>query len=205
MQGSKHIKYQSGIERSLIDDRINWSQWVEVEGKVGSRLVVFTEKTVMVMRGSGVKSCQICPAENMCPTGPRVEHSYPIGKLQSYVVFEDIPQRLVLNFASGAKGGKLISLALLITSSFDSQVLIDHLKTLKTASSLPDYLLSGSLFHHLNDPDTSPSLLCYVSLNPTTTTSKAQCQSAYPPSTDLPLLPNPTLLALTSTEILLLK
>ena len=140
----------------------------------------------------------------MCPTGPRVENSYPIGKLQSYVLFEDIPQRLVLNFASGAKGGKLISLALLVPSSFDSQVLIDHLKTLRAAPPLPDYMLSGSLFHHLNDPDTSPSHLCYVSLNPTTP-SKAHCQPAYPPSTDLPLLPNPTLLALTSSEILLLK
>ena len=139
----------------------------------------------------------------MCPTGPRVEYSYVISKLQSYVLFEDLPQRLVLNFASGNKGGKPISLALLIPSSFDSQVLLDQLKTFKTASPLPDYLLSGSLFYHINDPDTSPSLLCYVSLNPTTT--KALHQPAYPPSTDLPLLPNPSLLALTTSEILFLK
>ena len=105
----------------------------------------------------------------MCPTGPRVEYSYPISKIQSCVLFEDLAQRLVLNFVSGTKGGKPISLALLIPSSFDSQVLLDHLKSLRTASPLPDYLLSGSLFYHLNDPDTSPSLLCYVSLNPTTT------------------------------------
>ena len=139
----------------------------------------------------------------MCPTGPRLENSYVISKLQSYVLFEDLPQRLVLNFASGTKGGKSISLALLIPSSFDSQVLLDQLKTLKTASPLPDYLLSGSLFYHINDPDTSPSLLCYVSLNPATT--KAQHQPAYPPSTDLPLLPNLSLLALTTSEILFLK
>jgi hypothetical protein len=120
------------------------------------------------------------------------------------VLFEDIPQRLVLNFASGTKGGKPISLALLIPSSFDSQVLIDHLKTLRTASPLPDYLLSGSLYYHLNDPDASLTLLCYVSLNPTTS-SKASHQPAYPPSTDLPLLPNLSLLALTTSEILFLR
>ena len=39
------------------DERVKWCQWVEVEGTLGARLVAFTEKTVMVMKGSGVKGC----------------------------------------------------------------------------------------------------------------------------------------------------
>ena len=39
------------------DERIKWCQWVEVEGTLGARLVVVTEKAVMVMRGSGIKGC----------------------------------------------------------------------------------------------------------------------------------------------------
>ena len=39
------------------DDRVKWCQWAEVEETLGARLVVVTEKAVMVMRGSGVKGC----------------------------------------------------------------------------------------------------------------------------------------------------
>ena len=93
-----------------------------------------------------------------------------------------------------------MSLSLLIPSYTDYYKLREFLAEILQPTALQDYILSGSIFYHLNrDPNNIPTFMCYISHNP------AQAKSfTFPPIDSLSLIPNLSLMILTQTECLIL-
>ena len=106
--GCKHALEEYILEQKMVFDaeqreRICIMQWCEASVNQNpshtSKLLLFTNKGVHIMRPPAGKPCSVCPPENLCPSGPRSETKFKYEKMVDFIVFPDLPQRFILNFS----------------------------------------------------------------------------------------------------------
>mmetsp|Transcript_7293 Transcript_7293/g.5586 ORF Transcript_7293/g.5586 Transcript_7293/m.5586 type:complete len:169 (+) Transcript_7293:2450-2956(+) len=93
--------YRQGIEDYLLRknllfdegerERINHYAWVELSIDQNQlykpRLFVCTNKGMYIFRSSGQRPCNLCPPENLCPEGPKLEYKYRNEQLFGIFLF----------------------------------------------------------------------------------------------------------------------
>ena len=79
-------------------------RWVDLSPLPAStfkkRLLVLTNSGMYIFRESASKPCSICPPENLCPEGPRLETKIKYEDITFFREFPLLPQRYVIVYVN---------------------------------------------------------------------------------------------------------